>query len=71
MSVDLDTNVVREIHRVIPTADGFRVERRQYSTSSFEQGVSVTTSQQWYYEVYNKNGQIETSNPPGSVNINT
>jgi len=70
MSADLDTSVIREIHRVIPTADGFRVERRQYSTSSFEQGVSVTTSQQWHYEVYNRNGHLETAHPPPTVNIN-
>ena len=69
MSVSLDT--VQEVHRIVPTADGYRVERKEYRISEYEQGGTVIRNQQWYYEVYTRWGQIETPPAAPTVNINT
>lgn len=68
MSTSIDT--VQQTHRIVPTSDGYKVERREFRQSHHENGNSVTRTQQWVYEVYNRWGQIETP-PTHSVNINT
>ncbi len=69
MSNTLDS--VQATYRVIATPDGYRVERREYRTSEYEQGNSVTRTQQYHYEVYNRWGQIETPPAASAVDINT
>ena len=69
MSTSLDT--VQETHRIVPTSNGYRVERREYRTSEYEQGGTVVRNQQWYYEIYTRWGQIETSPAASRVDINT
>lgn len=69
MSVSLDT--VQEVHRIVPTADGYRVERKEYRTSEYEQGGTVIRNQQWSYEIYNRYGQVESGPASSTVNINT
>lgn len=68
MSAAIET--VQQTHRIVPTSDGYRVERREYRQSEYEQGGTVVRTQQWYYEVYNRWGQLETP-PVHNVNINT
>jgi hypothetical protein len=69
MSTTIDT--VQEVHRIVPTPDGYRVERREYRTSEYEQGGTVVRTQQWTYEIYNRYGQLESGPAAPSVNINT
>lgn len=69
MNTSADT--VTEVHRIVPTPDGYRVERREYSQSTHEQGNSVTRTQQWTYEIYNRYGQLESGPSAPTVNINT
>lgn len=69
MSVSTDT--VQEVHRIVPTADGYRVERREYRTSEYEHGSTVVRNQQWSYEIYNRYGQVESGPAAHNVNINT
>lgn len=69
MSNTLDT--VQEVYRIVPTPDGYRVERKEYRSSEYEQGSTVTRTQQWTYEIYNRYGQVESGPNVSSVNINT
>lgn len=69
MSTTLDT--VHATYRVVPTANGYRVERREYSMTEYEQGNNVIRTQQYYYEIYNRWGQIELGPASSTVNINT
>jgi hypothetical protein len=69
MNVSADT--VHEVTRIVPTPDGYRVERKEYRSSEYEQGNSVTRIQGWTYEIYNRYGQIESGPASRHVDINT